>query len=175
MSQHNFNEDNTQQNCCCTKKWSFPLRISLVNVKKSTKNRFEALTFFAKMLYHNVFWRFYLVVKLRIHFEYRTSPPEMFCRKCAYKNFAKFTVKHLCQSLFLIKLQTGGLFSCEFFEIFKNTVFTEHLRSTAFGNIEETLKRSLNYCKHDFWGKHFCDTETIRKGVRYRRQISLLI
>ena len=56
-------------------------------------------------------------------------------------NFAKFTGKHLRQSLFLnkvaglrtqacnfIKKETLALvFSCEFCEIYKNTFFTEHL------------------------------------------------
>ena len=55
------------------------------------------------------------------------------------KNLAKFTGKHLCRSLFLNKV--AGLrsvtllkketpiqvFSYEFFEIFKNTCFIEHL------------------------------------------------
>ena len=53
-------------------------------------------------------------------------------------NFAKFTGKHLCHSLFLnkvaqacnfIKKETlAPVFSCEFFEIYKNTFFTEQLR-----------------------------------------------
>ena len=49
-------------------------------------------------------------------------------------NFAKFTGKHLCQSLFLIKLQAKTcnfikketptqVFSCEFFEISKKACF----------------------------------------------------
>ena len=29
--------------------------------------------------------------------------PEGFCKKCAFKNFAKVTEKHLCQGLFLNK------------------------------------------------------------------------
>ena len=36
------------------------------------------------------------------------QPPEVFCKKGVLRNFAKFTGKHLCQSLFLIKLQAGG-------------------------------------------------------------------
>ena len=36
-------------------------------------------------------------------------PPELFRRKGAIRNFAKFTGKHLCHSLFLIKLQPLGL------------------------------------------------------------------
>ena len=43
--------------------------------------------------------------KKRLHFSYRSSPLEVFCKKVALKNFAKFTEKHLCQTLFLIKLQ----------------------------------------------------------------------
>ena len=31
-------------------------------------------------------------------------PPEVFCKKGVLRNFAEFTGKHLCQSLFFIKL-----------------------------------------------------------------------
>ena len=64
-------------------------------------------------------------------------------KKGAPRNFAKFTGKHLCQSLFLIELQTGlqhfkketlaQAVSCEYCEISKNTFFTEHLWATASG------------------------------------------
>ena len=54
----------------------------------------------------------------------RSSRFEMFCRKCVLRNFAKFTEKHLCQSLFLNKVEAlAQVFSCEFCEIFKNTFF----------------------------------------------------
>ena len=36
----------------------------------------------------------------------RSSRPEVFCKKDALKSYAKFTGKHLCWSLFLIKLQS---------------------------------------------------------------------
>ena len=64
-------------------------------------------------------------------------------RKGVLRNFAKFTRKHLWQSLFLIKLQAWGLqlyvkkgtlaqvFSCKFCEISKNAFFIGHLRATA--------------------------------------------
>ena len=63
-------------------------------------------------------------------------------RKGVLRNFAKFTGKHLCQSLFFnevasaacnfIKKETlAQVFSCEFCEISKNNVFTEHLCTTA--------------------------------------------
>ena len=34
----------------------------------------------------------------------RSSRPEVFCKKVVLRNFAKFTGKHLCQSLFFIKV-----------------------------------------------------------------------
>ena len=49
-------------------------------------------------------------------------------KKGVLRNFIKFTGKHLCQSLFLNKKDTlAQLFSFEFYQIFKNTFFTEHL------------------------------------------------
>ena len=68
-------------------------------------------------------------------FIYRSSRPEVFCKKGVLRNFAKFTGKHLCQRLFLnnvaglrpnacnfIEKETLPLvFSCEFHEISKNT------------------------------------------------------
>ena len=42
------------------------------------------------------------------------------------RNFANFTQKHLCQSLFFKKETLAQVFSCEFYEISKNTFFTEH-------------------------------------------------
>ena len=68
---------------------------------------------------------------------YRT--PEAVARRCSVRNFAKFTGKHLCQSLFFNKV--AGLrpqacnfiktlvqvFSYEFWQISKNTIFTEHM------------------------------------------------
>ena len=68
-------------------------------------------------------------------------------RKDVPRNFAKFTGKHLCQSLFLNKVEgkqqaetfnfikketSAQVFSCEFCGISKNTFFTEHLWATAF-------------------------------------------
>ena len=65
---------------------------------------------------------------------YRSSRPEVFCEKGDVRNFAKFTGKHLCQSLFFnkvagqarnfIKKETlAQVFSREFCEIYKNTFF----------------------------------------------------
>ena len=65
-------------------------------------------------------------------------------RKGVFRNFTRFTGKHLSQSLFLMKLLVSAcnfikkgalakLFSCEFCETSKNTFFTEHLWTTASG------------------------------------------
>ena len=63
-------------------------------------------------------------------------------KKGALKNFAVLTEKHLCWSLFLIKLQAWRhatllnetptqVFSWEYCEIFKNIYFEEHLQTAA--------------------------------------------
>ena len=62
------------------KKWSFPLRISSVNVTKSK-------------LSHQV-------INLWSLLKDRSSHPEVFYQKGILKSFAKFTGKNLCESLF---------------------------------------------------------------------------
>ena len=64
---------------------------------------------------------------------FRGSQPEVFCKKGVLRNFAKFTGKYLCQSLFftkasgprsstLLKKETlAQVFSSEFRKHFKNT------------------------------------------------------
>ena len=53
------------------------------------------------------------------------------------KSLENFARNHLCRSPFYMRLiekkASVQVFSCEFREIFKNTFFTEHLRSTASG------------------------------------------
>ena len=60
-------------------------------------------------------------------------------REGVLRNFAKFTGKQLCQSIFLNKVAgqkacnfieketLAQVFSCEFTEVSKNTFFIEHL------------------------------------------------
>ena len=48
-------------------------------------------------------------------------------KKGVLRNFAKFTGKHLCQSLFFNRVTLTQMFSREFCEISKNTFFIEHL------------------------------------------------
>ena len=40
---------------------------------------------------------------------FRSSRPEMFCKKGVLRNFTKFTGKHLCQSLFFKSLRPATL------------------------------------------------------------------
>ena len=66
-------------------------------------------------------------------YNFQKQLPEVFCKKVVLKNFAKFTRKHLCQSLFfwpatLLKKTMAQVLWCEFCKSFKNTFFTEHLR-----------------------------------------------
>ena len=73
----------------------------------------------------------------------RSSRSEVFCQKGVLRNFAKFTGKDLCQSLFFNKVKglrpaillkkksLVHVFSCEFCEISKNNFFIKHLRVTA--------------------------------------------
>ena len=71
--------------------------------------------------------------------DYRSSPPEVFCKKGVLKNFAKFAGKHFCQNLFFNKIleawrpatlfkkmTLAQVFSCEFCEISKTLFFIEH-------------------------------------------------
>ena len=76
----------------------------------------------------------------RISNNNRSSRPQVFCQKGFVKNFLKYTGKHLCRSLFFnentcvwdiqlyYKTDSGTGFFYEFWEIFKNTFFIEHLQ-----------------------------------------------
>ena len=56
--------------------------------------------------------------------KYRSSSPDVFYKNGDLKNFAIFTGKHLCRSIFFIEKETlTQVFSCIFCEIFLNTFF----------------------------------------------------
>ena len=59
-----------------------------------------------------------------------------FCKKGFLENFAKFTGKHLCQSLFFNKVSEtpAQVLFCEFCEIFKNTYIYRTPLVAAFKN-----------------------------------------
>ena len=64
-------------------------------------------------------------------------------KKAVLKNFAKFTGKHLCQSIFfnarvsfllnnkfIKKVTLAQVFSCEFCEVFKNTFLKQNRKAS---------------------------------------------
>ena len=61
--------------------------------------------------------------------------PQEFYKKTVFKNFVILKGKHLCWSLFLIKLQASRpptqLLSCKHCKIFKIAYFEENLRAAA--------------------------------------------
>ena len=69
-----------------------------------------------------------LILMIWVYSELRSSRLEVFCRKGVLRNFAKFTGKHLRQSLFFNKV--AGL--CEFCKISKNTFFLQNTSGGCF-------------------------------------------
>ena len=69
----------------------------------------------------------------RLQMFFRSSRPEMFCKKAVLRDFLKFTTKHLCQSLFITKVagQDGN------FILKKRPCFLEF--PVNFANLEELL------------------------------------
>ena len=57
----------------------------------------------------NIYWASKCLIDVNV-VNCRSSHPEVFCKKGVLRNFAKFTGKHLRR-----------VFSCEFWEISKNT------------------------------------------------------
>ena len=123
-------------------KASFLLTVSLVNVKKQifpTQGfSCETCEIFKNTILMNINERLVLKKMLNILLICsRSSHRSCSVRKGVVRNFAKFTGKHLCQSLFFNKIsfiKKGTLTQvcfCEFCEISKNTLFTDHLRVTT--------------------------------------------
>ena len=94
--------------------------------------------------------------------EVQSSHRRCSVKKAVLKNFTNFTGKPLCWSLFLINFQAfrratpAQVFSCEICEIFKNTYFKEHLRTTA-----ARVKQRRSFV----WQRH-CQISTFLKTVK---------
>ena len=83
---------------------------------------------------------YFAKIKFSKHTLYRSSHPEVFCKKGVLKNFAKFTGKNTCSRVFFNKI--GGLrpvtllkkrlwhkcFLVNFAKFLRTPVFTKHLR-----------------------------------------------
>ena len=109
----------------------------------------------------------------------------MFYKKSVLKNFANFTGKHLCWSLFLINLQDLDLqlywketltqvFSSEISEIFKYTYFKEHLRVNVFTNIKMERINCFNNIFHWIFCTHSSDNNCLNLKVLLLRKIFCL-
>ena len=113
----------------------------------------------------------------------RSSSPEVFCKKGVLRNFAEFTGKHLCIILFLIQSQASAcnfiqkethaqVFSCEFYEISKNTFLIEHSRWLLL-----QCSKYMKYCKklEDSLFSLFSSSQMFFKlGVRKNLKTSVL-
>ena len=103
--------------------WHRNIRVqSYSNLTASSKSNKVFLFFRSIQINHNII-------------RCRSSHQSCSIQKGVLRNFTKFTVKQLCQSLFfniclrpatLWKKRFWQIFSCEFYEISKNTFFTEH-------------------------------------------------
>ena len=65
------------------------------------------------------------------YFTFRSSHWRYSVKKVVHRNFAEFTSKYLCQSLFSNKVALGLQLYYEFCKVSKNNFFTEHLRTTT--------------------------------------------
>ena len=111
----------------------FQRACGLVHLKTLTFTPKKSNEIFLKFLFLSTeifsclrFCLFYLLFKVLYMVEFRSSRPEVFCKKSVFKSLTKFTGKHLYQSLFFkknfIEKETLLLaFSCKFYEISKNT------------------------------------------------------
>ena len=92
--------------------------------------------------------------KGQIEKQNRSSRLDVFCRIGVFRNFAKFTGKHLCQSLFFNEETQAKLFSCEFCEISKNAFFIEHLQWLVLSevhNVERIIRGTSQNFFQPYW------------------------
>ena len=100
----------------------------------------------------------------------RSSRPEVFCTKDILKNFAKFTGKHQCQSLFFNKVADLRLaillekrrryryFPVDFAKFLRTPFSTEHLQWLLLKIIsyhtKEILYVNINFMGNKLWSKN---------------------
>ena len=97
----------------------------------------------------NYFMRDYTLFRL-----FRSSHPGVLCKKSVLRNFAKFTGKHFCQSLYFnkvaaLRLRTSGFWLFKKYLIFKSVITSQY--SCPFTSIKRCywyIRRSCGLCKN---------------------------
>ena len=89
----------------------------------------------------------------------------MLLKKGVLRNFAKFTGKHLCQSLFIKKETLAQMFSCQFRNISKNTFYYKQLRwlLLCLTDFADGYSQETNTCSKSV-------TEIVEKTVEYAQK-----
>ena len=104
-------------------------RQALTSIFFKIKYKIVIFFFFSiKLVFYLDFEHFLLMLVLLLPLWKHKQPPEMFYKKDVLKDFATFTGKRLCKSLFLNKVVDLSLWNLQ---IFKNFFFTEHIRESA--------------------------------------------
>ena len=75
------------------------------------------------------------------HKNLRSSRLEVYCKKDVLRNFAKFTGKHPCQSVYFNKV--AQVFSCEFCEVSKNTFLNRTSSVAASVHKTKDIKKNV--------------------------------
>ena len=93
---------------------------------------------------------YFTLCHFAVSMQCRSSRTEVFCKKCALRNVAKFTGKHLCQSLFRATLLRRRLwhrcFSVNFAKFLRTLFLTEHLRWMLLAVLESAEQRVSVTC-----------------------------
>ena len=125
----------------------------------------------------------------------KNSHPKLFCKKCVLWNFVNFIGKHLCQSFsfnkvglsllpqacnFIKKKPLAQMFSCEFYEISKNSFYYRTPLVAASGwarlvkedsfwerpsnfSVLNNIQCSMFTFQNDHWGRNLYKANKFRK------------
>ena len=126
-----------------------------MNISVSVECSFQST--FCRVYQLSYIMSFLLLALLSWKVYFRSSHLRCSVRIGVLRNFAKFTGKHLSQSLFFKKETLAQVFSCEFCETSKNTFFTEHFLATA--SVIFALDTSSIWLQTDFLRKSGQDTK----------------
>ena len=85
----------------------------------------------------------------------KCNRPDVFCEKCVLRNFAKFTGKHLCQSLFFNKVAV----------LSPETLLKKRLWHRCFSVNSAKFLRTHFFTEHLRWLLNTCDGELQQKKI----------